>query len=72
MGDSARAIALLEDAQQRRPANRDVLAALVTYLQEGGKARTALRYAEQLATLLPHDPQVQKLVEALRRQTGSP
>jgi predicted CXXCH cytochrome family protein len=72
MGDPARAIAVLEDAQQRRPANRDILAALVTYLQEGKDARAALRYAEQLATLLPHDPQVQKLVEALRRQTGSP
>ena len=72
MGDPARAIAVLEDAQQRRPANRDILAALVTYLQEGKDARAALRYAEQLATLLSHDPQVQKLVEALRRQAGSP
>jgi Flp pilus assembly protein TadD len=71
-GDLARAITVLEDAQQRRPANRDVLAALVHYHQEGRDARAALRYAEQLATLLPHDPQVHKLVEALRRQTGSP
>jgi predicted CXXCH cytochrome family protein len=71
-GDVTGAIAVLEKAQQRRPASRDVLAALVTYLQESGDTRAARRYAEQLATLLPHDAQVHKLVEALRRQTGAP
>jgi tetratricopeptide (TPR) repeat protein len=67
-GASSQAITVLEDAQRQRPANRDVLSALVTYLQERGDSKAALRYAEQLATLLPGDPQVQGLVETLRHQ----
>jgi hypothetical protein len=30
-----------------------------------------LRYAEQLAALLPGEPQVQGMIEELRRQAGS-
>ena len=70
-GDPAQAVAVLEDAHQRRPADRDVLMALVTYLRERGDSRAALPYAEQLAALLPGDPQIQGIVEALRRQAGS-
>jgi hypothetical protein len=49
----------------------DTTTALVTYLRERGDPRAALCYAEQLAALLPDDPEVQGMVEALRRQTGS-
>jgi predicted CXXCH cytochrome family protein len=70
-GEGARAIAVLEEAHRRRPANRDVLAALVTYLRERGEARAALRYAEQLAALVPGDPQAQALVAGLKRQAGA-
>jgi predicted Zn-dependent protease len=70
-GDPTRAITVLEEAHLQRPADRDVLSALVTYLQERGDNKAALRYAEQLAALAPGDPQVQGLVEALRRQAGS-
>ena len=38
-GDPTRAIAVLEEAHRRRPANRDVLSALVTYLSETGNAQ---------------------------------
>ena len=70
-GDPTRAVAVLEDAHQRRPADRDVLMALVTYLRERGDSRAALPYAEQLAALLPGDPQIQGIVEELRRQADS-
>jgi len=70
-GDPTRAIAVLEETHRQRPADRDVLSALVTYLQERGDSKAALRYAEQLAVRAPGDSQVQGLVEALRRQAGS-
>ena len=59
-------------AYQQRPANRDVLSALVTYLQERGDPRAALRYAEQLLTLVPENHEIQGLVEALQQQAVSP
>lgn len=66
----AKAVAALEAAHHRRPANRDVLTALVSYLRERGNSRGALRYAERLATLTPGDREVQGLIESLRRQVG--
>jgi len=39
--------------------------------REGGDSKAVLRYAEQLLTLTPEDREVQRLVEALRRQAGS-
>jgi Flp pilus assembly protein TadD len=62
---------VLEKAHQRRPADREVLTALATYLGERGDARAALRYAEKLATLSPGDREVQGLADLLRRQAGS-
>jgi hypothetical protein len=70
-GEPARAIAVLEDAHRRRPANRDVLIALVSYLRERGDTKAALGYAEQLVTLAPNDREVQAMVESLRRQAAS-
>ena len=43
----------------------------MTYLREGGDSQAALGYAEQLLALTPGDREVQRLVEALRRQAGS-
>ena len=65
-GDRARATAVLEEAHRRRPANREVLVALVTYLRETGNAPAALRYATALADLAPGDRDVQRLVESLQ------
>jgi Flp pilus assembly protein TadD len=69
-GRAGEAIAVLEGALRQRPANREVLAALATYLGERGDAQRALGYAEQLAALDPTDAAAQKLVETLRRQAG--
>jgi hypothetical protein len=71
MGNPSQAITVLEAAHRQRPADRDVLSALVTYLRQGGNSQAALRYAEQLLILTPGDRDVQSLIEALRRQTGS-
>ena len=47
-GTPARAIAVLEQAHRRRPADRDVLAALASYLLERGDTEAARRYADLL------------------------
>lgn len=65
-----RAVRVLEEAHRRRPADRDVLLALTTYVAERGDARAALGYAEELASLVPDDGDVRRLVEFLRRRVG--
>jgi Tfp pilus assembly protein PilF len=47
-GDARGAIAILEKAHRRRPANREVLAALVEYLRERGDTEAAARYDQRL------------------------
>jgi len=69
-GRAGEAITVLEGALRQRPANREILAALATYLGERGDAKRALAYAEKLAALDPADAAAQRLVETLRRQAG--
>jgi hypothetical protein len=59
MGDPKGALTILEQAHRRRPANRDVLVALVSIARDRGDLQTALRHAETLAALLPADGAVQ-------------
>ena len=47
-GTPTRAIAVLEQAHRRRPADREVLAALASYLRERGDTDAARRYADLL------------------------
>jgi Flp pilus assembly protein TadD len=69
-GRAGDAITVLEGAHRQRPADRDVLAALATYLGERGDVKRALQYAEQLAALDPAEPSARALVESLRRRGG--
>ena len=55
---------------RRRPADRDVLGALVSISRERGDLKTALGHAETLAALLPEDQRVRALRDDLRRQRG--
>ncbi len=59
------AIAQLESAYGRYPANAEVLIALVGYQREAGDLVSARNYAGQLLTLRPDDPEVRRQVEAL-------
>ena len=61
---------VLENAHRARPADRDTLTALATYLAERNDVRRALQYAEKLAALDPADTTARSLVEALRRRAG--
>ena len=69
-GRAGDAITVLEGALRQRPANRDILAALATYLGERGDVKRALEYAEKLAALDPTDVATQKLVDTLRQRAG--
>jgi predicted CXXCH cytochrome family protein len=70
-GRAGDAIAVLAAAHRRRPADRDTLAALATYVAERGDLRRALEYAEALAALDPDDQGARTLVETLRRRVGA-
>ena len=65
-GRPGEAITVLAAAHRRRPADRDTLAALATYVAERGDLKQALEYAERLAALDPDDPAARTLVETLR------
>ena len=54
----------LEQVLAVAPADREALFALATISRDRGDGQTALRYAEQLSTHYPDDPQV----SALRRE----
>ncbi len=60
------AIAVLTAAHRQRPADRETLTALATYVAEGGDVRRALEHAERLLALDPDDPAARALVETLR------
>ncbi|MGH8618181.1 MAG: tetratricopeptide repeat protein [Burkholderiales bacterium] len=61
------AIAALEKAHGRFPAERDVLEALAAFERDRGNRAAALRWAQQLAALAPGDPQTRQLVQSLQR-----
>jgi tetratricopeptide (TPR) repeat protein len=70
IGKPREAIAALEKALRRRPNDRDVLLALITFNRDQGAVEPALRYAERLAAQAPDDPEAQRLVAQLRARTG--
>ena len=68
-GKAREAIAVLEKALRRRPNDRDVLIALVTFNRDQGASDQALRYAERMAAQYPDDPEAQRLVAQLRARS---
>ncbi|WP_341511529.1 tetratricopeptide repeat protein [Bradyrhizobium sp. ISRA442] len=60
------AIRQLEENVARHPSHRETLAALVTINQQAGDLPSALKYAEQLAKIIPDDPNITRLVKELR------
>jgi len=65
-GQSAKAIAILEEAHKRRPADREILSALVAFERDAGNVPSAISYAEQLAQIDPNNPETKALLTALR------
>jgi Flp pilus assembly protein TadD len=63
IGRRSDALQVLERSHAKHPADRETLAALVSLEREAGDTSAALHYAEALATLVPGDPAVKRLVE---------
>jgi len=60
-GKQKEAIAILEQAQQNHPGNRDILFALVNYQMKQGDLAAVNNYAGKLKYYFPNDPQVKML-----------
>jgi len=64
-GQVAQAVKILGRAHLKRPGNREILIALVTFERQKGDFRSAVIYARQLVQLSPEDPQAKKLLAEL-------
>ncbi|TSD82822.1 tetratricopeptide repeat protein, partial [Mycobacterium sp. KBS0706] len=70
MGRASDAITILKDSLARHPDDRDHLAALISFSRDVGDAKAALEYAERLARIVPPDPDLARLIDALRAQAN--
>ncbi|HKW53459.1 MAG TPA: cytochrome c3 family protein [Stellaceae bacterium] len=66
-GQKDEALRLLAESHTRHPADRDILAALVSLNRDAGDHGAALRYAEELARLVPGDEALSHLIDELRQ-----
>ena len=64
-GKREQALALLRSANKRHPDDLDILGALLSISRETGDRQAALRYAKQLAEILPGNPGLSRLVAEL-------
>src|SRR5262249_13214847 len=71
-GRTANAITVLEESLARHPSDRDTLMALVSFHREVKDIDSALKYAEQLAPIIPEDKDLARLIDDLKRQGNRP
>jgi tetratricopeptide (TPR) repeat protein len=71
-GAPAKAVEVLRRALARRPNDRDILVALVSYEAQAGDYGSALGHAQALQKLEPDDLQLRRFVETLRARLGRP
>ncbi|HSN64231.1 MAG TPA: tetratricopeptide repeat protein [Azonexus sp.] len=64
-GKREQALALLRSANKRHPDDLDILGALLSISRETGDRQAALRYAKQLAEMLPGNPELSRLIAEL-------
>ena len=67
-GQPAQAVAILQQAHQRRPADREVLEGLIAFERDQGNLPAAISYAQQLVQLAPNDPNAQAMLTQLLAQ----
>jgi Flp pilus assembly protein TadD len=70
-GEVEKAITVLKKAHEGRPADRDVLMALITFQRDKGDVPSAVVYAEKLVQLSPGDPQAIALRNSLNQPQRS-
>jgi Flp pilus assembly protein TadD len=61
------AISVLERAQARHPSERALVSALAEFNQQAGNGKAAMRWARELVTLAPDDPNAAQLLEQLKK-----
>jgi predicted CXXCH cytochrome family protein len=71
-GQTEHAITVLEQNLARHPSDRDTLMALISFHGGAGHIDSALKYAEQLAPIIPEDKELAKLIQDLQRQDRKP
>ncbi|MHC5024635.1 MAG: tetratricopeptide repeat protein, partial [Planctomycetota bacterium] len=64
-GDTVQALAELEDAHRRHPADREILVALIAFNRDADRLDAARLYAERLVELSPRNPEARRLLESL-------
>ena len=67
-GQTSTAIETLERNIKLHPYDRDSLAALASFCDQGGKSLEALKYAQRLYELDPEDPQARQMLKTLNGQ----
>jgi len=67
-GQPDQAITILQQAHQRRPADRQVLTGLIAFERDKGNLPSAIGYAQQLVQLSPNDPNAKATLAELLRQ----
>ncbi|MET4389050.1 putative CXXCH cytochrome family protein [Bradyrhizobium sp. F1.4.3] len=70
MGRIPDAIRQLEQNAERHPADRDTLSALVSFNRETGDTANALKYGQQLARILPDDPDLARILRELEKTSA--
>jgi Flp pilus assembly protein TadD len=68
-GQTGNSITVLEENLARHPSDRDTLMALISFHRGAGHIDSALKYAEQLALIIPEDNDLVKLIQDLQRQS---
>ena len=68
MGKQEQAIETLQKVHEQQPSDADILYALVTFNRDAGKREAALAYARELQLLIPGNPEIKKLVQALESE----
>ena len=66
IGETDRALEVLDAAHQRQPADRELLIALATISRDNGSISVAVEYARKLVALSPQDPSARQLLEQLQ------
>lgn len=69
-GEKSESIRVLEEAHKRRPADREVLYAIINFNSENGDIQGAIVYAEKLIEISPDSPEAARLLDELKRESN--
>ena len=67
-GNGGLAIRVLKGVHERHPADREILLGVISFERENGDLASAIKYAQELTSLVPSDPMANKLLADLLAQ----